>query len=196
MTITEALKARKTTMIKNANNNFWEVRIDAEVVEPVYITEYIKASSKAEAQAIALKHFKKRSPVLIHDRADRIWQDDNRHRVQHPNITKTTKRKKFTFSELQRKVLKGLMCGMYLERPYTNWYLKDPVKKDKYGNQIAINVSGMCIDALLRKGVLIDLITSNMSKQEVAVQTAIGSLPTIKAYTVDKEVVKTLGLHL
>lgn len=196
MTIKEALKERKVSIKKTDNEGFWAVRLDVEVVEQAHIIEYVKASSGLEAQMTALKQFDKRTAELVHDRAPRSWRDEDRHSLQHLRVTETKRRKKFTISKLQRKILKALMEGRYLERNYSRWHLIDPTVKNRWGHHELKTVSSVSIDSLFQKGLLTDLITSSMDEQEVEVQKALGSLPELKAYTIDKEVVKTLGLHL
>lgn len=197
MTLKDALKSRKASMKqKSDDGGFWEVRIDVEVVEPVHIIEFVKAESGLEAQIIALKQFEKRSPVLVHDRAARAWNDDDRHKMQHLHITQTTPRKKFTLSKLQRATLIALTEGKYLHRGYSRWSLVDPSSDDGYGRYESEAISSISIDSLFQKGLLRDLVTSDMTGLEIDMQTALGSMPELKAYTIDKEVVETLGLRL
>ncbi len=195
MTLKDALKERKTTMKQKVNEGFWEVRIDVEVVEPVHIIEYVKASSGLEAQALALKQFEKRTPILVHDRANRAWNDDDRHKMQHLHVTSTSPRKKFVLSELQREILRGLLKGKYLIYN-RRWHLIDTTTKDSWGCCDSESVSSTSIDSLFQKGLLTDLVTSNMSDTEVDVQTALGSMPELNAYTVDRKVLKTLGIRI
>lgn len=198
MTLKDALKARKTSMKKKIDEDFWEVRIAVEVVEPVHVVEYVKASSGLEAQALALKQFEKRSPVLIHDRAARVWQDNNRHKMQHPHITETKPRKKFILSKLQQATLKELLKGKYLNRSYNRWSLVNPCVKDRWGNYESESVSSISIDSLFQKGLLTDLATVDMGALEIEMQKALGSMPDNfkKAYTIDKETMKVLGIRL
>ncbi|KKL78761.1 hypothetical protein LCGC14_2021650 [marine sediment metagenome] len=196
MTLKDALEERKTSMKRKVDEGFWAVRIDVEVVEPVHIIEYVKASSGLEAQTLALKQFEKRTPALVHDRAARAWDDDGRHKIQHLHVTHTKPRKKFILSKLQRKILKELLEGKYLTRGYTRWALVNPLVSNKWGSYESESVSSISIDSLFQKGLLIDLVTSNMSDTEVDVQTALGSMPELEAYTVDREVLKTLGIRI
>lgn len=196
MTLKDALKARKTSMKRKSDDGFWEVRIDVEVVEPVHIVEYVKAESGLEAQMIALKQFEKRPPVLVHDRAARTWNDDGRHKMQHLHVTHTKPRKKFTLSKLQRKTLIALKAGKYLQRGYSGWSLVDPSSDNGYGGYEKESISSISIDSLFQKGLLRDLITSDMTDLEIDMQTALGSMPELKAYTIDMKVAKTLGLRL
>ena len=200
MTLKEAImkKTSKASKTKTDDGEFWEVRIDAEVIEQVHIVEYVKASSKAEAQEAAFKQFKKRTPAIVNSQAMRKWKDENRYSLQHLRTTEIQKRKKPAFSKLQREILKALMEGQHLQRSYSQWVLVDPTTyTDKWGNNYSErSVPKVSVNALFRKGLLIDLVTANMSEQEVEMQTAIGSLPEQKAYTIDKKVVKALGLRL
>ena len=192
MTLKEALKERKKAATKKKDNGFWAVRVEVEVVEQIHIVEFVKASSAIDAQKIALKQFERRTPELIHDRAAREWRNKNRYSLQHQRIAKTSKRKKFIVSEKQRKILKELVGGKYLERTYSRWYIVNPTNKTVWSKAIP----SVSVDSLFQKGLLIDLTTANMSDQEIAVQEAIGSLPELKVYTINKAVVKTLGLRL
>ena len=196
MTLKDALKARKAAMKNAVDDKFWEVQLDVEVVERVHVIEYVKASSKLEAQAIAREQFERLTPAIIHDIAPRDWSKKNRYDLQHLRIGKIGKRKKFTLSELQRKILRALIDGKYLARSYTQWALVDPKTKDKWGYHESETVSSICIEALFRKGLLIDLATANMCATEVKMQTALGSLPKLSRYTINKSTVSTLGLRL
>ena len=197
MTLKEAIKTHKKTSPKKRDNGFWAVRIDVEAVEQVHIVEYVRASSQAEAQTIALKHFERRTPELIHARAARVWKDKNRYSLQHLQITETKKRKRFVISKKQREILKELVKGKYLERTYSRWSLITPAHTPNLGTWYASKaVPSISVDALFQKGLLIDLATANMSNKEIEIQGALGSLPELKAYTIDMAVVKTLGLRL
>ena len=189
MTLKEAIKEHKGT---KSSGGFWAVRVNVEVVEQAYIIEYVKASSSEEAQTIALKHFERLTPELIHDRASRDWGDKNRHSLQHLQVAETKKRKRFSISEKQREILKELVKGKYLKRSYRQWFLIDPT----HTTSIRKSVPSVSVDSLLQKGLLIDLATANMSDKEVKIQSARGSLPELKAYTIDMAIVKTLGLRL
>lgn len=196
MSLKDALKVRKANMKEKNNEGFWQVRLDVEVVEQVHIVEYVKAPSKAEAQAIALTQFHKRTPVIVHDRAARVWNNDGRHNIQHLNITKTERRKKFTISRTQRFILNELRKGKYLEHGYNHWSLVDPSVKPSWKNFASNSVPNVSVDSLFQKGLLTDLVTSRMSEQEAEMQKALGSLPKLVAYTIDEKVVKILGLRL
>ena len=201
MTLKEAIKKahkeRKKTSIKKKDNRFWAVRIEVEVVESVHIVEYVKASSSEEAQTIALKQFDRRTPELVHDRASRVWKDKNRHSLQHLRVAETKKRKKFVISEKQREILQGLIIGKYLERIYSRWYLVDPSSKSSVRSMhYRHHIPSVSVDALFQKGLLIDLATANMNDKEIEIQSALGSLPELKAYIIDMARVKTLGLRL
>ena len=195
MTLKEAIKDRKKASIKKKDNGFWAVRIEVEAVEQVHIIEYVKASSVLEAQTIALKQFNRRTPELVHDRATRIWKDKNKHSLQHLRVAETKKRKKFSVSEKQREILQALIKGNYLEYRYNQWCLISPTTSSGtwYTSK---GVPSVSVDSLFQKGLLIDLATANMSNKEVEIQDALGSLPELKAYTIDMARVKTLGLRL
>lgn len=195
MTLKEALKERKKATAKKKASGFWKVHVEVEVVEQVHIVEYVKASSVLEAQAVALKQFNRRTPKFVHDRAKRDWRNDNRHSLQHLQIAETKKSKKFSVSEKQREILKELIKGKYLDRSYGRWCLVDPTsKKSRWA--ASVSVPGISVDSLFQKGLLIDLATANMSDKEIEIQDALGSLPELKAYTIDMARVKTLGLRL
>lgn len=198
MTLGEALKETRKKHKKASakkGSEFWAVRIKVEVVEQVHIVEYVKASSVLEAQTIALKQFDRRTPELVHDCASRIWKDKNRHSLQHLRITETKKRKKFTISKKQREILQGLIAGKYLKHSYSRWRLVDPATSQGTW-YIPKGVPSVSVDALFQKGLLIDLATANMNDKEIEIQSALGSLPELKAYTIDMAMVKTLGLRL
>lgn len=199
MTLGEALKETRKKHKKASakkGNEFWAVRIKVEVVEQVHIVEYVKASSVLEAQTIALKQFDRRTPELVHDRASRIWKDKNRHSLQHLRITETKKRKRFTISKKQREILQGLIAGKYLKHSYSRWCLVDPSTKDLWNSLESVAVPSISVDSLFQKGLLIDLATASMNDKEIEIQSALGSLPELKAYTIDMVRVKTLGLRL
>ena len=196
MTLKETLKVHKKAPVKKKDNGFWEVRIDVEVVEQMYSIEYVKASSELEAQEIARKQFDRRTPKLVHDRTSRDWYDKNRYSLQHLRITKTGKRKKFSISEKQREILGGLIEGKYLKYSYDRWSLVNPAIKNSWSGYESVPVPSISVDSLFQKGLLIDLTTASMSEKEVEIQAALGSLPELKAYTIDMVAVNTLGLRL
>lgn len=201
MTLREALKEarkkHKKTSVKKGGNGFWAVRVEVEVVERVYITEYVKASSKLDAQTIALKQFDRRTPELVQDRASRVWGDKDRHSLQHLQIAEIKMRKKFSISKRQREILQNLIKGYYLKYQYRRWHLVDPSTKNSWNNVFrSISVPRVSIDSLFQKGLLIDLTTANMSNKEIEIQKALGSLPELKAYTIDMARVETLRLRL
>jgi hypothetical protein len=180
------------------DTGYWEVRVDVEVVEHIHVIEYIRASSEAEARTIATNQFNKRTPVYLCNSAPRRWKDDehNYYALQQFHIAEIKKRKKFILSPRNKEILRELLTGKYLVFEYTRWYLVDPTVKTKWGNLREERVSSACIESLFRKGLLTDLITVDMTDQEIKVQTALGSLPTLKAYTVDKAIVKALNIRL
>lgn len=177
---------------------YWEVRVDAEIVEHIHVIEYIKASSEAEARTIATNQFNKRTPVYLYNSAPRRWKDDehNYYALQQFHIAEIKKRKKFILSPRNKEILRELLTGKYLVFEYTRWYLVNPAVKTLWGKFSEMNVSSVCIESLFRKGLLTDLITAGMADQEIKVQTAIGSLPELKAYTIDKERIKSLNIRL
>ncbi|KKK88395.1 hypothetical protein LCGC14_2743610 [marine sediment metagenome] len=116
--------------------------------------------------------------------------------MQHLHITSTKPHKKFTISKLQRKILRELNNGQYLKRNYTRWILVNPKVSWGHGVYKSESVSSISVDSLFQKGLLRDLVTADMSDLEIEMQTALGSIPKLKAFTINKEAIKTLGLCL
>jgi len=194
MTLKEALNSKRPATA--SVGGMYEVKINLEVVEPVWVVEYIKASSPEEAQSMALKQFNERTHKHTHDRARRSWKTDDRFSIQNLQATATKSRRRISISKTQREILKSLMKkGISLEHRGGRWYLMDSVNPARWwwhNNQVP-NVS---VDSLFQKGLLTPLATVDMSDKEIEIQEAVGSLPETKAYTINMKTLKNLGLRI
>ena len=192
MTLKEALNSKRPATA--SAGGMYEVRIDLEVVEPVWVVEYIKASSPEEAKSIALKQFSERVHKYTHDRARRSWENDDRFFIQNLQSTTIKSRKRISVSPLQRKILKRLMeKGVSLEYRGGRWYSVDSTNPTKWWQY---NVPSVSVDSLFQKGLLTPLATIDMSDEEIEIQRAVGSLPETKAYTINMKTLKNLGLRI
>lgn len=192
MTLKEALNSKRppTTSV----GGMYEVKIDLEVVEQVWVVEYIKASSPEEARSMALKQFHERTHNHTHNRANRDWTNHKRFTIQNLQITTTNSRKRISISPTQRKILKSLMeKDVNLEYRSGRWYLMDPTNPTRWWHY---QVPSISVDSLFQKGLLTPSATVNMSDKEIEIQKAVGSLPETKAYTINIKTLKNLRLRI
>jgi len=191
MTLKEVLNSKRPTT--TSVGGMYEVKINLEVVEQVWVVEYIKASSPEEARSMALKQFNERTHKHTHNRANRDWTNHERFFIQNLQTTTTNSRRRISISPTQRKILKKLMGkGASLDHRVGRWYLIDATSS-KWGYNSVPSVS---VDALFSKGLLTPLATANISDKEVEMQKAVGSLPETKAYTINMKTLKNLGLRI
>lgn len=192
MTLKEALNSKRPATA--SVGGMYEVKINLEVVEPVWIVEYIKASSPEEARSMALKQFNERTHKHTHDRARRNWENDERFIIQNLQITTTNSRKRISISPIQREILKKLMKkDISLEHRGGRWYLMDSTNPTRWWQNYVPSVS---VGSLFQKGLLTPLATIDMRDEEIEVQEAVGSLPETKAYTINMKTLKNLRLRI
>jgi hypothetical protein len=196
MSLKDALKEKTQKVQRDGRPKMYAVRLDFQVTETRCIEELVFADSEEDAHQKAEEQFKLRPNAFVFYHTDYVYpREGSRHGIQ--NILSHITRQDIivNFSAQQRKLIQCLMeSNIYLIPSWRGtWELTNLSNPPVNGNK---RVSSQTVNSLFRKGLLIPLAIRDISKEEIAIQKALGSLRPLDIFTLNTNQMKRLGIKL
>lgn len=178
------------------SKKFLKITVHYEVTKKQYAIEIVAADSIEEAESLVLQRVREQIPEVLYYNSNAFFETnrpENLYGVQNIKITSTKETKRPSLTEGQLDLINKLRenSNYCIETYNRYWVIRDITKRKIYGwGGNVKSVSAVTARSLLRRGFLKLRCKEGLSKEEIQIQLALGTLEIVPQYILDEEKLK------